>query len=63
MSVSFPVGWGGRIHQLQLRRGIRPSHRVSWYDIKQSDDEILDMLENAEHPFIAIAPMSTLTSE
>ena len=40
-----------------------PPQRVSWYDAKQSDGEVPAMLElwgNAEYPFIAIAPRSTL---
>ena len=36
-----PVGWGCRIHQLQLCWGVRlPFQWVSWYDTKQSDGEV-----------------------
>ena len=35
-----PVGWGFRIHQLHLFRGVRPSpNECLDYDIKQSDGE------------------------
>ena len=37
--------------------GKTPPQRVSWYDTKQSD---AGALGNTEHPFIAIAPRSTL---
>ena len=41
-----PVGWGCRIHQRHLRRGLRPLPN-EWpeYDTKQSDSEALVMLE------------------
>ena len=33
-----PVGWGCRIHQLHLCRGVRPPpNECPWYDSKQSD--------------------------
>ena len=46
-----------------LCRGVRPPHECPGFDTKQSDDEVTVMLGlwgNAEHPFIAIAPKSTL---
>ena len=36
---------------------------MTWYDSKQSDGEtpvVLELLENGEYSFIAIAPKSTL---
>ena len=42
--ISSPVGWGCRIHQLQLCRGVTP-HESPGYDIKQSDGEVPLMLE------------------
>ena len=46
-SVYCPVGWGCRIHQLHLYRGLRtPSHNKGpEYNTKQSDGEIPIMLE------------------
>ena len=47
-SCFCPVGWGWgcRIHQLLLFRGVRHSDNVcSGYDIKRSDCEVLVMLE------------------
>ena len=60
-----PVIWGCRIHRLHLCREVRPTpNECAGYDAKQSDGEVPVMLgfalENAEHPFIAIAPRSTL---
>ena len=43
-NLNCPVGWGCRIHRLLLCRGVRPPW-VSWYDTKQSDDEVPAMLE------------------
>ena len=43
-TVSYPVGWGCRIHRLLLCRGVRPPQRVSWYGTKQSDGEVPAML-------------------
>ena len=41
-----PVSWGCRIHWLHLCREVRPPpQRVSWYDIKQSHDDVPVMLE------------------
>ena len=41
-----PVGWGCRIHQLHLCRGvIPPPHECPGYDTKQSDGEVPAMLE------------------
>ena len=41
-----PVGWGRRIHRLLLCRGVRPpSNECPIYDTKQSDGEVLAMLE------------------
>ena len=60
---SCPVGWGCRIHRLLLCRGVRPPQWVSWYDTQQSDSDVpmmLGALGNAEHPFIAIVPRSTM---
>ena len=60
-----PVGCDCRIHRLLLCRGVRPSpNKCPEYDTKQSDGEVPAMLElwgNAEYPFIAIAPRSTLS--
>ena len=43
---SCPVGWGCRIHQLHLCRGLRPPLNESpEYDTKQSDGEVSVMLE------------------
>ena len=38
------VGWSCRIHQMLLCRGVT-HQRVSWYDTKLSDGEVLVMLE------------------
>ena len=35
-----PVGWGFRKHRLHLCREVKRPKRVSWYDIKQSDDDV-----------------------
>ena len=44
--MSFPVGWGCRIHRLLLCRGIRPPpNECPGYDTKQSDGEVPAMLE------------------
>ena len=40
-----PVGWGCRIHQLHLCRGIRFSNECPRYDAKESDGEASVMLE------------------
>ena len=41
-----PVSWGCRIHQLHLCRGIRhPTNACPRYDTKQSDGEVLVILE------------------
>ena len=41
-----PVGWGCRIHQLHLYRGVRPLlNKCLGYDTKQSDGEASVMLE------------------
>ena len=41
-----PVGWGYRIHQLLLCRGVRPhSNECPIYDTKKSDGEVPVMLE------------------
>ena len=42
---SCPVGWGCRIHQLHLCRGVRPPNECPGYDTKQSDGEVPVMLE------------------
>ena len=43
---SCPVGWGCRIHRLLLCRGVRPPpNECPGYDTKQSDGEVLAMLE------------------
>ena len=41
----FCWGWGYRIHQLLLSRGLKSPQRVSLYDTKQSDGEAPVMLE------------------
>ena len=40
-----PVGWGCRIHQLHLCRGVRSPKECSIYDTKQSHGEVPVMLE------------------
>ena len=41
-----PVGWGSRIHQLHICRGVRtPRNECPRYDIKQSDGEVPVLLE------------------
>ena len=41
-----PVGWGYRIHQLHLCRGVRPTpNEFTGYDTKQSDGEVPVMLK------------------
>ena len=46
LGLKGPVGWGCRIHQLLLFRGIRPpSNKCPGYDTKQSDGEVPVMLE------------------
>ena len=46
MCVCCPVGWGCRIHRLLLSRGVRPPpNECPGYDTKQSDGEVLVMLE------------------
>ena len=41
-----PVGWSCRIHRLLLCRGVRsPPNECPEYDTKQSDGEVLAMLE------------------
>ena len=55
-SMSCPVGWGCWIHRLLL-------NTPTGYDTKQSDGEVPIItwaLGNAEYPFIAITPRSTL---
>ena len=45
-NVHCPVGWGCRIHQLHLCRGVTPlPNDCPEYDTKQSDGEVLVMLE------------------
>ena len=45
-TVVCPVGWGCRIHQLLLCRGVRPPpHECPGYDTKQSDGEVPAVLE------------------
>ena len=61
--LNCPVGWGCRIHRLLLCRGVRPPPRVSWiwhYTIWWWGSSNAGALGNAEYPFIAIAPRSTL---
>ena len=44
-SKMLPVGWGCKIHQLHLCRGVRPPHyECPRYDTKQSDGEFPVML-------------------
>ena len=44
--LSCPVSWGCRIHRLVLCRGVRPPpNEYPGYDTKQSDGEVLAMLE------------------
>ena len=47
LNDNCPVGWGGRIHQQHLCRGVRPPthNNCSGYDTKQSDGEVPVMLE------------------
>ena len=45
-NINCPVGWGFRIHQLLLCRGVRPPpNECPGYDTKQSDGEVPAMLE------------------
>ena len=39
-----PVGWGCRIHQRHICRGVRHPQWVSWYDTKRSDGKAQVML-------------------
>ena len=56
--MSGPIGWGCRIHQLHLYRGVRlPATSV----LDMILNNIAGALENIEYLFIAIAPKSTLT--
>ena len=59
-----PVGWGCRIHWLDLFRGLRHlPNECPWYDIKQSDSKVPAMLRLwgiRSKPFIVIAPRFTL---
>ena len=59
-----PDGWGCRIHCLLLCRGLRPLHQqVSWIwheTIWWWGSGNFRALGNAEYPFIAITPKSTL---
>ena len=41
----YPVGWGCRIHQPLLCRGVPHSNECPGYDTKQSDGEVSVMLE------------------
>ena len=43
--TSLPVGWGCRVDQLHLYRGVRLSNECPGYDIKQSAGEVPVMLE------------------
>ena len=45
LQLICPVGWGSKTHRLFLCRGVRPSKKYSGYDTKQSDGEVLVMLE------------------
>ena len=40
-----PVGWGSRIHQLLLCRGVKTPNECPEYDTKESDGEVPAMLE------------------
>ena len=55
-----PVGWNRRIHWLHLCKGLRIPHRVSWIWHYWWLPSNAGALGNAENPFIAIAPRSTL---
>ena len=58
--------WGGGLKNIptaSLQRGKTPPNECPGYDTKQSDGEVpvnAGALGNAEYPFIAIAPRSTL---
>ena len=45
--LHYPVGWGCRMHQLLLCRGVRPptTNECAGYDTKQSDGKTPVMLE------------------
>ena len=45
LNMHNPVGWGCRIHRLHLCRGVRLPNACPVYDAKQSDGEVLVMLE------------------
>ena len=63
-NYSCPVKWGYRIHWLHLYRGVSPPPRwVSWIwhvTIWWWGSNNVGALGNAEYPFIAITPRSTL---
>ena len=62
-SSGCPVGWDWRIHRLLLCTGVRPRQRVSWiwfWIIWWCDSSNAGALGNAEYPFIAITPRSTI---
>ena len=57
-----PVGWGRRIHQLHLCKGVRtPTQRVSWIRHETLwwwGSSNAGALGNAEYSFVATAPRS-----
>ena len=57
-NTNCPVGWGCRIHQLLLCRGVRPSpNECPGYDTKQSDGEVPAMLELWEMQSTPLLPL------
>ena len=44
-SIATTVGWGCRIHRLHLCRGATAPNKYPVYDTKQSDGEVIVMLE------------------
>ena len=58
-----PVGCGWRIHRLHLGTGVKPHQRVSWIWHQTIWWWVFSnsgVLGDAEYPFIAITPRSTL---
>ena len=45
IKLDCPVGWDCKIHWLHLCRGVRPLNECPGYDTKQSDGEVLAVLE------------------
>ena len=62
LMIFCPVGWDCRINWLHLCRGVRtppPTCVLLWHKTGEAP-VVLELWGNAEYPFIAIAPRSTL---